>query len=250
MKVKLLLMLLLASLSLGSFARQNYERNMKIRSLALLVFTILCVCPLFGQVKVGVEAGANLSKFVGNGSSPSEKDDFKAGYQLGVIADYEFRNNLMLMSGLSFIRRNNELKLGLNYTGGSVMAYPKVETKINYLQIPVALGYNFHFAKDISLIPFAGIYVAYGFGAGKCDLDVMDESTSQVTSLDWKPLHGDKEHGLDAFRHWDWGGTAGLKAIINQHYTLAFQYSVGVMKAQTHYGLRNSTFQFSVGYRF
>lgn len=78
----------------------------------------------------------------------------------------------------------------------------------------------------------------------------MGDNASQITSIGWKPLHGVQEHGLGAFRRWDWGGTAGVKAVIGQHYTLAFRYSVGVMEAQTHYGLRNSTYQFSVGYRF
>ena len=224
---------------------------MKVRLLVLFTFATLCVCPLFAQVKVGVEAGANLSKFVGNGSLPSEKDGFKAGYQLGVTADYEFKNHLMLMSGISFIRRNGDLKLGLNYAGGtSVMAYPKVETKINYLQIPVALGYSFHISENFSLIPFVGVYVAYGFGAGKCDLDVRGDKDSRVTSMGWKPLQGAKEQGLDAFRHWDWGGTAGVKAVIAKHYTVSVGYSLGVMKAQPGYGLRNSTLQMSVGYCF
>lgn len=224
---------------------------MEVRSLVLFVFAVLCVCPLFSQVTVGIEVGGNLSRFVGNGSSSSEKGDVKAGYQIGVTADYECKNHLILMSGVSFIRRNGDLKLGLNYAGGtSVVVFPKVETKINYLQIPVALGYNFPVNKNLSLIPFVGVYVAYGFGAGKCDLDVMGDSASQVTSISWKPLQGAKEHGLDAFRNWDWGGTVGLKAVVGQHYTLAFQYFVGVMKVQEHYGLRNSTYQLSVGYRF
>lgn len=224
---------------------------MKVRLLVLFTFTILYVCPLFAQVKVGVEAGANLSKFVGNGSSPSEKGEFKAGYQLGVTADYKFKNHLTLMSGVSFIRRNGDLKLGLNYAGGtSVMAYPKVETKINYLQIPFGLGYNFHIGENFNLIPFAGVYVAYGFGAGKCALEVMGDNASQITSIGWKPLQGLKEQGLGAFRHWDWGGTAGVKTVIAKHYTVSVGYSLGIMKAQPGYGLRNSTLQMSVGYCF
>ncbi len=222
---------------------------MRIKLLLVSLVTFCCMATTtFAQVKVGVEAGANLSKFVGTSSFPSEKGNLKAGYQVGVTADYEFKNHLMLMSGLSFIQRRGDLKLGMNYAGETpVMTFPKVETKINYLQIPVALGYNFRVNDNFSLIPSVGVYVAYGFGAGKCDLNLRGNNAN---SVGWKPLHGAKEYGLDAFRHWDWGGTVGLKAVIGQHYTLAFHYSVGIMQAQTHYGLRNSTYQLSVGYRF
>lgn len=223
---------------------------MKSRVLLTLAALFL-VGTLAAQVRFGVEAGANWSKFVGNGTSPSDKGGLKTGFQLGVTADYEFKNHLMLMSGLSFIRRSGDLKLGTNYAGGtSFMAYPKVETRINYLQLPVALGYHWRMAENFSLIPFVGAYAAYGLGAGRCDLDVAKEDASRVESVGWKPLQGAQAHGLDAFRRWDWGGTAGLKAVIGNHYMLAFRYSVGIMKAQTQYGLRNSTYQLSVGYRF
>ncbi|MEO4785785.1 outer membrane beta-barrel protein, partial [Bacteroides uniformis] len=52
------------------------------------------------------------------------------------------------------------------------------------------------------------------------------------------------------FNHWDVGATAGIKAVIGKHYTISFDYNIGLNKAQSTYGLRNSTFQLSVGYRF
>lgn len=55
---------------------------------------------------------------------------------------------------------------------------------------------------------------------------------------------------LQAFRRWDYGGIVGMKAVIADHYTISFDYRVGIKKIQAQNGLRNSTFQFSVGYRF
>lgn len=213
----------------------------------------LCsVGTLAAQVRLGVEAGVNLSTFAGGKYMPVERGNGQAGYQLGLTADYEFRSHLMLMSSMSFIRRNGDLQLGDNYPGGgSFMRFPKVETAVNYLQLPLMLGYHFRLGDSFSLMPSVGVYAAYGFDAGRCALDVRSgEADGEVSSVGWKPLSGSGEHGLDGLRRWDWGGMAAVKAVVGRHYTVNLSYSLGVMKAQTLYGLRNSTFQLSVGYRF
>ena len=69
----------------------------------------------------------------------------------------------------------------------------------------------------------------------------------------WKPLDGygnTSDQAIRGFNHWDVGATAGIKAVIGKHYTISFDYNIGLNKAQSTYGLRNSTFQLSVGYRF
>lgn len=218
---------------------------MKTNKLILACLVILCSLPAMAQVKLGVEAGANLSHYLTNShSNPSGSKDMKVGFQAGVTADYEFQNHLMLMSGLYFIRKGGNLKLGENYGKNSYYRYPNVEVKMNYLQIPVKLGYNFHINNKLSLIPYIGLYAAYGFDAGKSDLQMVDNG---------KPTEGygySAGQSIRGFKHWDVGAIAGVKAVIGKHYTISFDYNIGLNKAQSTYGLRNSTFQLSVGYRF
>lgn len=222
---------------------------MKLR-IMLLGMALCLVNMLAAQVKVGVQAGANLSTFAGKGSFYADKGNSQVGYQLGVTADYELGKHWMLMSGLSWVRRDGDLKLGMPYYGDhSFMRFPQAETAVNYLQVPLKLGYQLRFHDRFSLIPSVGLYAAYGFGAGKCALDVQSDE-GKTTAMDWKPLSGKSEYGLHALRRWDWGGVAALKGVVAQHYTLELSYNLGIMKAQTQYGLRNSTWQLSVGYRF
>lgn len=227
---------------------------MRTKLMIAAILAAMCSLPLSAQVKIGIEAGANLSKFAGSGTHPSAKGDtkMKAGYQLGITADYEFKNHLMLMSGLSFIQRSGDLNQDLNYVSGTGKAYLQAGTRINYLQVPLRLGYNFHISENFSLIPSVGIYAAYGLGAGSNDICIKGKTDAKPSDYpsSWKPLQGKSEYGLGAFRRWDWGGIAGVKAVIAKHYTVSVDYSLGVMKAQPVYGLRNSTLKMSVGYRF
>lgn len=225
---------------------------MKTNKLILACLVVLFALPAAAQVKLGVEAGANLSNYLtSNHSLPAGSKDMKVGFQAGLTADYEFQNHLTLMSGLYFIRKGGNMKLGEDYGQKPFYRYPNVEAKMNYLQIPVKLGYSFHVNDHLSLIPYVGLYAAYGFSGGKSSIQVVDNG--KVTDGEWKPLDGyGHSSGLmiPGFRRWEVGAVAGVKAVLGKHYTISFDYNIGLNKAQKTYGLRNSTFQLSVGYRF
>lgn len=141
-----------------------------------------------------------------------------------------------------------------------VTYFPKTEIKMNNLILPLKMGYNIRVSDKLSLIPSVGVYASYGFGAENCSLDVIHQEGDNITTepAKWKPLDGfsykagepNNSGNLQAFRRWDYGGIVGMKAVIADHYTISFDYRVGIKKIQAQNGLRNSTFQFSVGYRF
>jgi hypothetical protein len=216
----------------------------------IVALFLMSMCTASAQVKWGVEVGANASKFVGSGSMPSDKGSMKAGYQLGISADYSLGKHFSLLSGIGWSRQNNEAKLGLNYAGGNQMKYPKVEANLNYLRVPLALGYAFHISDKISVMPHVGVYAAYGFGAGDCDLSIRDDNSEEVKNQSWKPMDGLQSAGLSAFRKWDWGGLVGVKALLADHYYISIGYLQGVKKSYPQYDFRNSSFSFSLGYRF
>ena len=162
----------------------------------------------------------------------------------------------MLMSGLSWLQNRSTMKM----MDHMVTYFPKTEIKMNNLILPLKMGYNIRVSDKLSLIPSVGVYASYGFGAGNCSLDVIHQEGDNITTepAKWKPLDGfsykagepNNSANLQAFRRWDYGGIVGMKAVIADHYTISFDYRVGIKKIQAQNGLRNSTFQFSVGYRF
>ena len=229
-----------------------------MKRLIILSAVVSLLCPASAQVKVGVEAGANLSHYLVSGTRTADRvGGMKPGFQVGVSADWLMGDRWLLMSGLYLRQTQSRMKLGESMA----MFFPDTEIKVNSLVVPLKVGYDFRLSDKFSLIPSVGVYASYGFNAGSCSLKTVwqDSAESEDVRLEsgsWKPMDGYAyEDGvmrkrLDPFRRWDYGGTAGLKAVINRHYTVAFDYSVGLKKVQPQNDLRNSVFRLSVGYRF
>lgn len=164
------------------------KQRMKLRILFVCLIVLGGRRKSFGSGESRRAGWANVSDFASSSSMPAENSS-QMGYQLGVTADYEFNNHLVLTSGLSFIRRNGKLELGQNYypSDGSFMRFPRVETAVNYLQSPLTVGYRFHCGDGFSLTPSVGLYAAYGLGAGSCALDVKAEN-GEISSEGWEAL--------------------------------------------------------------
>lgn len=106
-----------------------------------------------GTVKFGVQAGANLSNFAGDLDDLDDLDA-KVGFQVGVTADYFLSQNLFLQSGLAYTTKGAKKEvLGV-----------KTTMNLNYLQLPVRIGYAIPVSEGFSVNLNAGPYVAYGIG--------------------------------------------------------------------------------------
>lgn len=230
-----------------------------MKKLLFLLSVMLCACHTSAQVKVGIEAGANLSHYLVSGSKYAEYvEDMKVGYQFGVSVDYLMGKHWMLMSGLYLQHTQSKLDLGDGTYKNTF--FPNTEIKVNNLVVPLKLGYQFKLSEKFCLIPSVGAYASYGFNAGKCNLQAVwqDEQgyDTYKKNATWKPMDGYShtdgvmEKRLEPFHKWSYGGMAGLKAVVNDHYTISIDYSVGIKEVQKQNGLRGSALQLSVGYRF
>lgn len=212
------------------------------------------------QVKIGVDAGMNLTHFKSHYSYEAQKKGgMGAGFQIGVTVDYEFKRHWMLMSGASFMQTQSNMELSYSMHP----QFPDTKIKLNHIIIPLKVGYNIQISKKLSLIPSIGIYGSYNFSAGKCPLEITSPTDGKAIHERWNPMKGYSGEfpssnspgyyyniGLDAFRHWTYGGVAGLKAVVNGHYTASFQYYESIKEIQSQCDLRNYGYQLSVGYMF
>lgn len=205
------------------------------------------------QVKLGVETGMNLSHYkTSNRYQAEKKGGMGAGFEIGGTVDYEFQNHWMLMSGASFMQTQSNMKLA----DATIFHFPDTEIKLNHFVVPIKVGYNIRANKNISIIPFIGVYGSYDFSAGRCSLKAGEKADK------WKPMSGysfsvpntqlpfDYKATINPFRHWTYGGIGGVKAVIANHYTASLQYYEAIKKVQKQCSLRNYGYQLSVGYQF
>lgn len=62
---------------------------METNKLILACLITLCSLPVAAQVKLGIEAGANLSNYITDShSNPSDSKNMKVGFQAGLTVDY------------------------------------------------------------------------------------------------------------------------------------------------------------------
>lgn len=222
----------------------------------LILSVLFIVCALLRvsaqELKFGVEAGANWSHYKNDKAKAEQVGNMGTGFQLSGTVDYEFRKHWMLMSGLTFMQTRSSMML----YNSSMPYFPDTEIKMGHLNIPVKVGYNIRFNKNISLIPYVGLYGSVNFNLGKCD--VKEATGSNQT---WKPMDGysytipsdlpyEVVARIDPFRRWNWGALGGIKMVIAHHYTLSLQYYESIKKVQKQCNLRNFGYQLSIGYQF
>lgn len=123
-----------------------------------LILTLLVFVYCIGnaqKLNYGLEAG-----YIYNHLSVSQyKSSDRNGFKVGGLIDFTLNNNLSFESGLSYIRKG-----GSTY-GNSLLGTDVSKIKfssMDYLQIPLMIGYKFNLHQNFTIIPEAGIYYAVG----------------------------------------------------------------------------------------
>lgn len=213
----------------------------------------------FAQIRIGVDAGMNLTHFKSSDNYVQKIGGMGTGFQIGGTLDCEFRKHWMLMSGVSFMQTQSRMEMEY----GMLPRFPDAKIKLNHIVIPLKVGYKFKISKTLSLIPSVGMYASYNFSAGDCPLDIKSPADGKKIHEKWNPMKGYTDAfyisdlpyelyriNLNSLRHWTYGGIAGLKAVIGRHYTVSFQYYEAIKQIQGQCSIRDYGYQLSVGYIF
>ena len=132
---------------------------MKSNFLTAIVIA-LAIWPLSGHARgwnLGVEAG-----YVSNTLSVDEyKSTARNGFKFGLDAEYTFGNRVALESGVAYIRKG-ATTTGENMNSAAISAIKFAE--MDYLQIPLMVGYKAEAGSGLSIKPEVGGYFAVGVG--------------------------------------------------------------------------------------
>ena len=197
---------------------------MKIERLAFLtIFLVGLNLNAQSDFTIGVKGGINYSGFNVEGSS-AYTDAF--GYHLGVIGEYNLKNNFALLTELNFAKKTGSRAAPTNLSGGTI------KSDLNYIDIPL-MG-KYYLSKSFAIA--AGPQLDF----------LINESTEinfyngneDVSSLDIKT------NGLQL------SCNLGFSYILLDKYIIQLRYSHGLSDVYQDLEAKNTVFSFSLGYFF
>ncbi|WP_036930179.1 porin family protein [Prevotella sp. 10(H)] len=208
---------------------------------ALVLILLMLSANLSAQDKpltFGVKAGVNLSNFTGKGAKGT---DSRVGFNAGVTLDYQFTQELYLLTGLEFTMKGSQfelLSIEGEYSG-------KLKENPMYLQIPIHLGYKLAVTDATKIVFHAGPYIAYGIG-GKTKL-----SNQEKFEYDGLEFNSSNLFGKDRYKRFDMGLGLGVGAEFGKICAdLGFDYGFLNMSRHSDYKVRNMNAYLTLGYKF
>lgn len=244
----------------------------------VMMFALMGLRTQAQQWTFAPEVGISLSNFTDGGSSY-----LKTGVRTGVAVQYDFKNNPFgIKSGLYYSQKGGNSSYGFAFTTASYnqsitsikdinwdnpasVGFSEVNTRLDYLELPVLANYKFKFADNYSISLSAGPYLAYGI-TGKIKYEYLDwtrEENVNNPQYDSRYISGSanpfKDHTLyankdDAFyamkgaSRFDWGFNFGTEFAV-MHWHLGVNYSLG-LKNTSYSSQKNRSFNVMLGYSF
>jgi hypothetical protein len=223
-----------------------------------IIFTIIISLSLItkGQISVGVSVGSNLSSmsvFLRDRSTFRINPTF--GYSANLIAEYKFKSNLSLWTGLSLTQKGFNQHIKYFYS-------PKFDTtadigsKLTYLEIPIYLKFNTSF-KDIDLFYGFGPYVSYGL-YGVLTTEITGRNDLTITEkMKWDKSYTYSDlinyYSYANLKRFDYG-IGSMFGIKYRNFIAVATYKYGLHNIMWEYyqdeKMTNSSFSISVGYIF
>ncbi|MCI1740968.1 MAG: PorT family protein [Prevotella sp.] len=218
-----------------------------MKKLFLGMFLLCCCLYANAQgMRYGVNAGINLSKPAGN----VDADGVKMGAKVGFRGEYDFKSaadGFYLSSGLYWSQKGYKSHPFYGYAG-NITSEVTSYVNLNYLELPVHIGYKLPCCKNLSLFGEAGPYVGYA---------AWGKSTAKVDGK--KVSSSSKIFGHNGFRRFDTGVGVQIGAQLFGHYQLIAGYERGFIQLSkdSNAGLpvkkekyRNSSFDITLAYEF
>jgi hypothetical protein len=113
----------------------------------LILSVVLCSINSFAQIKLGASIGLQLTNMDIKKDLSFNPTSAKVNPALGIYAEYVFKNNLSITSELSFMPFSyNASQMEVTASNGDNLGEIS-KHKINYLQLPIAINYNFDLEK-------------------------------------------------------------------------------------------------------
>ncbi len=197
-----------------------------------IMVTLLIMAPVssFAQKwNFGIEAG-----YVNNTLAVEEyKSTARNGFKFGANAEFTLSNHISFESGVAYIRKGAT-------TSGDNMRSQRISSikfaEMNYLQIPLMIGYKVNLGSGFSIKPEVGGYFAVGLN-GHSFISGINNYNQPYEARVETFSHNYANNGVAPYRpskRAD-GGLAFALNVNYRHFTLKAEYDLG-LATTTYYG--------------
>lgn len=211
----------------------------------------------------GIRTGVNTSNLSDNRSSSmsdlrSARNQWKAGFSIGAVADINIRNFLVLQPGLFIQTRNHSYNYTMVSENANYWGNIEGNRSSSYIQIPILASLRKDFTEELQVQVDFGPYFMWGIGGEdeqKCyEVDFDAPEPEKINSYYHETDYfGDK----GAVKGYDWGFKMGASVVIMKHYYVGVHYEAGcrnILKtpegSKHEYSGRNKAWNFTIGYNF
>ena len=201
------------------------------------------------QWSTGIRVGTTVS----NTSATGIIDDvvpmaWKTKPEIGLMAEYEFGNQLSIVSGLMYSRKGFSLNQGFDFSllGINIPVEVRADAHLNYVETPVSLKYSLG-QGNTQVYALAGISTSYATGG------TIQPVANVFFDINLPKV--DIDFGDNNFERWNIAGTAGLGLQHNLGHGKVYadiQYKHGLTNIVTNtiidLDMKNKGFSLGIGY--
>ena len=215
-----------------------------------IIFFIAILClsgKVLAQFNYGAKAGVNISNFGITDNSPY------VGFNAGVYAEYFLPSSFGLSAGVDFSQKGSSFIPSRTKDSNEPSA---MQTRLNYLDIPITVLYKINLDSDIHLLLKAGGYYALGI-SGKSTLfdnDIQLSNNDPFGGFELE-LEDGRKWQFKTFDSSDYGCVLGV-GVAYKHVRMGIDYKLGLKNITDGISIvngntpRNRVWGISVGYTF
>ncbi|MFA6058845.1 MAG: porin family protein [Taibaiella sp.] len=190
-----------------------------MKKLILIAIAAFGVMQANAQFSINPEGGINFAQTNSNG------DKFLTGYKIGAVANIDIAKGFYIEPGLFYSAKGRKVSSSITDS----------KLQLNYLEIPLSLGYRYDFGKAGGIFATAGPYLGIGLNG---------KSTTTVAGVS---ADVDMKAGKD-FERMDWGMNLSVGYISPIGIYVRAQYGMGFTDVYSN--VKNRVLGVSVGYAF
>jgi hypothetical protein len=192
---------------------------------------------LYAQdLSYGIKGGFNISNFLTNDDSNKDDYDSTGGFNAGIFVEIPLTENFSIQPELSYSAQGTQFIEYITEDMGT--DFRKYKLSFNYLNIPILAKYYVIEGLSLQAGPQLGVFL----------------SAKEKVETDF----GDGQIGVDRSalaESADFSFNFGLGYEFGDHFLIDARYNMGLTNVlesndEVEEELRNTVFQFSVGYKF